>query len=89
MKIYKSCTDVEIMEWLSSKGVKMKKQTISDIWRNRFYTGTIKNTLLDGRLIKGSWEPMITMKEFNQLQQILSKSKLIGTPRLNGKEITL
>jgi site-specific DNA recombinase len=88
MKIYKSCTDVEIMEWLSSKGVKMKKQTISDIWRNRFYTGNIENTLLDGRLIKGSWEPMITMKEYNQLQQILSQSKLIGTPRLKGKETT-
>lgn len=88
MKIYKSYTDVEIMQWLSSKGIKMKKQTISDIWRNRFYTGTIENTLLDGRLIKGPWEPMITIKEFNQLQQILSKSNLVGTPRLKGKETT-
>jgi site-specific DNA recombinase len=88
MKIYKSYTDVEIMLWLTSKGIKMKKQTISDIWRNRFYTGTIENSLLDGKLIKGSWEPMITVKEFNQLQLILSKSKLIGGPRLNGKEIT-
>ena len=88
MKIYKSCTDVEIMEWLSSKGMKMKKQTISDMWRNIFYTGNIKNSLLEGKLIKGSWEPLITIKEFNQLQQILSTSKLVGTPRLNGKEQT-
>ena len=88
MKIYKFCTDVDIMQWLSSKGIKMKKQTISDIWRNRFYTGTIENTLLEGRLIKGSWEPMITLKEFNQLQQILCKSNLVGTPRLKGKEST-
>ena len=88
MKIYQSYTDVEIMEWLSTKGVKMKKQTISDIWRNRFYTGTIKNTLLDGKLIKGSWEPMITLKEYNRLQEILSKSKTTGTPILNGKEKT-
>ena len=88
MKIYKSCTDVEIMQWLSSRGVKMKKQTLSDIWRNRFYTGTIENTLLDGRLLKGNWEPMITVKEYNKLQEILTKSKLSGTPRLNGKETT-
>ena len=88
MKIYQSYTDVEIMHWLSTKGVKMKKQTISDIWRNRFYTGTIKNSLLDGKLIKGSWEPMITLKEYNRLQEILSKSKTSGTPRLNGKEKT-
>lgn len=88
MKIYKSCTDVEIMQWLASKGMKMKKQTISDMWRNIFYTGNIKNSLLEDKLIKGSWEPLITLKEFKQLQQILSTSKLVGTPRLNGKEQT-
>ena len=88
MKIYKSCSDVEIINWLATKGVRMKKQTISDIWRNRFYTGNIENKLLDGKLVKGSWEPMITIKEYNQLQQILSKSKLVGTPRLIGKEET-
>ena len=85
MKIYRSCTDVEIINWLATMGVRMKKQTISDIWRNRFYTGMIENTLLDSRLIKGTWEPMISSKEYNQLQQILSKSKLVGTPRLIGK----
>ena len=31
---------------------------------------------------------MITLKEFNQLQQILCKSNLVGTPRLKGKEST-
>jgi site-specific DNA recombinase len=88
MKIYKSYTDVEIINWLASKGITMKKQTISDIWRNRFYTGYINNKLIDEKLIKGTWEPMISTKEYNQLQQILSKSNLVGTPRLLGKEAT-
>ncbi len=88
MKIYKSYSDVEIINWLASKGVKMKKQTISDIWRNRFYTGYINNKLLEEKLIKGTWEPMISIKEYKQLQQILSKSNLVGTPRLLGKEVT-
>jgi hypothetical protein len=76
------------MQWLASKGMKMKKQTISDMWRNVFYTGNIKNSLLEDKLIKGSWEPLISLKEYKQLQQILNKSKLVGTPRLNGKEQT-
>ena len=88
MKIYKSYSDIEIINWLASKGVKMKKQTISDIWRNRFYTGYINNKLLEEKLIKGTWEPMISINEYNQLQQILSKSNLVGTPRLLGKEVT-
>ena len=88
MKIYKSYTDVEIINWLASKGITMKKQTISDIWRNRFYTGYINNKLIDEKLIKGTWEPMISTKEYYQLQQILSKSNLVGTPRLLGKEAT-
>lgn len=36
MKIYKSYTDSEIIKWLDSKGVKILKQTISNIWRNQF-----------------------------------------------------
>jgi site-specific DNA recombinase len=88
MKIYKSYTDSEIIKWLDSKGVKILKQTISNIWRNQFYTGRISNSLLDGKLIKGSWEPMISIKEYNQLQIILSGSTQLGVPKHNGKEIT-
>lgn len=88
MKIYKSCTDVEILKWLESKGVKISKQRISELWRNQFYTGRIENTLLDGKLVKGTWEPMITVKEFNQLQQLLSRSNQLGISKISGKETT-
>ena len=88
MKIYKSCTDVEIMQWLSSKGVKISKQRISEIWRNQFYTGRISNSLLNGKLVKGTWEPMITAREFNQLQRILSRSNQLGIAKISGKETT-
>ncbi len=88
MKIYKSCTDVEIMQWLESKGVKMSKQRISEIWRNQFYTGRISNSLLNGKLVKGAWEPMITVKEFNQLQRLLSRSNQLGITKISGKETT-
>ena len=88
MKIYKSSTDSEIIKWLDSKGVKIRKQRISEIWRNQFYTGRIVNSLLDGKIIKGSWEPLITVKEYNQLQRILEGSKQFGVVKIAGKEET-
>ena len=88
MKIYKSSTDSEILKWLDSKGVKIRKQRISEIWRNQFYTGRIVNSLLDGKIIKGSWEPLITVKEYNQLQRILEGSKQFGVVKIAGKEET-
>ena len=88
LKIYKSYTDSEIIQWLDSKGVQMRKQRISEIWRNQFYTGRICNSLLEGRIIKGSWEPMITVKEYNQLQRILEGSKQFGVVKIAGKEET-
>ncbi|MEY3498635.1 MAG: hypothetical protein RL308_304 [Bacteroidota bacterium] len=88
MKIYKSSTDSEIIKWLDSKGVKIRKQRISEIWRNQFYTGRIVNSLLEGKIIKGSWEPLITVKEYNQLQRILEGSKQFGVVKIAGKEET-
>ena len=88
MKIYKSSTDSEIIKWLDSKGVKIRKQRISEIWRNQFYTGRIVNSLLEGKIIKGSWEPLITFKEYNQLQRILEGSKQFGVVKIAGKEET-
>jgi site-specific DNA recombinase len=88
LKIYKSYTDSEIIKWLESKGVYIRKQRISEIWRNQFYTGRICNSLLEGKTIKGSWEPMITVKEYNQLQRILEGSKQFGVIKISGKEAT-
>ncbi len=88
MKIYKSSTDSEIIKWLDSKGVKIRKQRISEIWRNQFYTGRIVNSLLEGKIIKGSWEPLITFKEYIQLQRILEGSRQFGVVKIAGKEET-
>ena len=87
-KIYEGYPDSEIIKWLDSKGVKVSKQRISEIWRNQFYTGRISNTLLEGKVIKGNWEPLITLRDFNQLQRLLTMSKQLGVAKLSGKEAT-
>jgi hypothetical protein len=41
---------------------------------------------LEGRIIKGSWEPIISVREYNQLQRILEGSKQFGVVKITGKE---
>jgi len=60
----KNMADHEIIRKLSLLGLKVKKQFISRMWRNPFYAGINRNTLLDGETILGNWEPMIDKDVF-------------------------
>ena len=44
--------------------------------------------MLEGKIIKDSWEPLITAKEYDQLQRILEGSKQFGVVKIAGKEET-
>jgi site-specific DNA recombinase len=63
--------DVEIIRKLESVGVKITKQNISSMWRRAFYCGIQTNSFLDGKPIKGKWEPLVTEQVFWGVQQIL------------------
>ena len=63
--------DVEIIKKLDVLGVKITKQNISSMWRRAFYCGILTNAFLDGKPIKGKWEPLISEEVFWGVQQIL------------------
>jgi site-specific DNA recombinase len=63
--------DVEIIKRLDVLGVKITKQNISSMWRRAFYCGILTNAFLDGKPIKGKWEPLISEEVFWGVQQIL------------------
>lgn len=67
--------DFIILKFLEAAGVKMAKQSISNMWRNTFYCGVSVNTLLDGEVVEGSWEPMISREEFFYVQELLNDNK--------------
>lgn len=85
LKLYKSYTDAEIIGWLDVRGMKVNKQTICKTWRSPFYAGYINNALIGDKLVKGHWEPIISLKEFRMLNAILDGSPQIGIPKINGK----
>lgn len=88
LKIYKSYSDKQILDWLNYKGIKLAYQSLANMWKNEFYAGRVCNSLLDDEYIKGNWEPLITKKEFRILQGIINSSSKIGVSKLKGKEET-
>jgi site-specific DNA recombinase len=54
----------EIKSRLAKQGIKLPTQRISDILKNPFYCGVIVNKLLDGQIIDGVHEKLITKELF-------------------------
>jgi site-specific DNA recombinase len=88
LKIYEAYTNKEIQDYLSQRGLHIPKQTISVMWLKLFYTGHFTNSLVENKIIKGHWEPIISIKEYDLLQKILSGSVQQGIPKMNGKIAT-
>ena len=63
--------DYIIKKKLEDLGLKISKQTISDIWRNPFYCGISTHKMLDGKVVKGQWEKMVSEMDFLLVQKIL------------------
>jgi hypothetical protein len=68
-------TDVEIIRRLKGFGVLITTQRISAMWRNVFYCGLIANKLLEGNVIQGNHEPMVSKDLFLKVQNIISIRK--------------
>ena len=65
-------TDAEIIRKLLRIGVKMTPQRISAMWRNIFYCGLISNRMLDGEIIFGRHEQMVSKEVFLKVNDIVS-----------------
>ena len=66
--------DTIIMDRLNRLGVKLYKQKLSKMWRNKFYCGVSESVLMDD-LIAGNWEGMITIKEFAKVNGLLTNNR--------------
>lgn len=55
--------DFIIIEKLDVLGLKIRKQQLSEMWRNPFYCGINTNSLLD-EPVQGSWEKMVDRQDF-------------------------
>ncbi|MCD6200450.1 MAG: recombinase family protein [Bacteroidales bacterium] len=63
--------DHQIIKRLEDLGVNISKQKLSAMWRNVFYCGLISNSLLEGDVLVGNHEPMVSREVFLKVQEIL------------------
>ena len=56
--------DFQIRQKLSIRGLRINKQTMSEMWRNPFYCGINKNTFLEGEVVEGNWKGLVSKDSF-------------------------
>lgn len=83
--------DFEILKKLKTFGLTISKQKLSAMWRNPFYCGICAHAMLEGEVVRGNWEKMISENDFMKVQKILEgnnsgykKSKVCPERPLTG-----
>ena len=65
-------SQAKIVERLKNQGLDISKQHLSACLRNSFYCGRLEHAYLNGRVIKGKQEPLISEELFDKVQDILN-----------------
>ena len=64
----------EILDELKAAGLKIYKQKLSQIFSNPFYCGLIANKMLNGRLVEGTHEKLISKELFLKVNGVRQRS---------------
>lgn len=68
-KADENVNNYEIMERLQAAGVKVSHQQITEILRNPFYCGIIRHNLLQGKVVQGKHEKLISEELFLRINE--------------------
>ncbi len=82
-------TTAEISERLSTMGVMLTEKHLSKIFRNPYYCGLIANTLLDGELVEGKHEAMISRELFLRTNDVLAGNTHAYTHKKKNDDLPL
>lgn len=76
-KLNENLSHSEISVRLEKHGVRVNRRRLTEILRNPFYCGYISHNLLNGELVRGNHDPLITEELFLQVNDLL-KSNVQG-----------
>ncbi|HZY40333.1 MAG TPA: recombinase family protein [Mucilaginibacter sp.] len=63
-----------IRDRLAEKGIKLCRQRVGAILRNPFYCGMIAHNMLEGKLVQGNHEPLISKELFLRVNGLLDQN---------------
>ena len=73
-KAYENVSNEVIRERLASKGLKLIHQRISEIFRNPFYCGLMVHNMLEGKVVEGNHEKLVSRELFLRVNGILNQT---------------
>ena len=74
MKAEENLTNEEVRVRMKAIGLNLHKQRWSSIFRNIFYAGYFAHPFLEGEVIKGPQEPLVSLDDFLKVNNIVLKS---------------
>ena len=74
MKAEENLTNEEVRVRMKAMGLDLKKQRWSAIFRNIFYAGYFSHPFLQGDVIGGPHEPLVSLNDFLKVNNIILKS---------------
>lgn len=76
----------QIIEMLAKIGIITYKQRIYKIFKNPFYCGLISHGILDGKVVQGKHEPMVSQADFFKINEIRLASTKYGVSHKTQNE---
>ncbi len=73
-KAYEDVSNETIRVRLAEKGLKLPHQRISEIFRNPFYCGMMAHNMLEGKVIEGNHERMVSKEVFLKVNGLLDQN---------------
>lgn len=86
MKAEENLTNEEVRVRLASMGLDLRKQRWSAIFSNIFYAGYFSHPYLEGEVIKGTQEPLVSLETFYKVNNIVKKTHTRGYEVKSDKE---
>ena len=86
MKADENLTNEEIRVKMKARGLDISKQNWSNIFANIFYAGYFSHNFLEGDVIKGPHEPLVSLENFMKINGMLSQTHTRGYEVKRDKE---
>ena len=73
-KIDEQCTNQDIHRRLLAHGLKLNHQRVAEIFKNPFYCGLIVHNLLEGQVVQGNHEKLVSKELFLKVNSVLDQN---------------
>ncbi|MEM1000881.1 MAG: recombinase family protein, partial [Bacteroidota bacterium] len=77
-------TNAQVAAWLQKRGLTLSKNTVLRLFKNPLYCGLIAQKLLEGDVVEGKHEPLVSREVFMAVNQMMQAKS--GEPGKHHKE---